>query len=69
MTAWMVVLLLGQAACAAVGLRVLAVSVAPRLPDATQTSSMVGDVWAPLAALAAAGVVCFTLAMRWFRWQ
>ena len=27
------------------------------------------DVWAPLAALAAAGVVCFTLAMRWFRWQ
>jgi len=27
------------------------------------------DVWAPLAALAGAGGVCFALAMRLFRWQ
>lgn len=27
------------------------------------------DVWAPVAALAVTGVLCFTLAMRWFRWQ
>jgi len=27
------------------------------------------DVWLPVTALAAAGLLCFTLAMRWFRWQ
>ncbi|MFN3241342.1 MAG: ABC transporter permease [Planctomycetota bacterium] len=27
------------------------------------------DVWLPVTALAAAGLICFTLAMRWFRWQ
>jgi len=27
------------------------------------------DVWAPLVALAAAGLACFALAMRLFRWQ
>ncbi|MCK5941969.1 MAG: ABC transporter permease, partial [Planctomycetes bacterium] len=27
------------------------------------------DVWLPVAALAAAGLLCFTLAMRLFRWQ
>ena len=27
------------------------------------------DVWVPIAALAVTGVLCFTLAMRWFRWQ
>ena len=27
------------------------------------------DVWVPVAALAVTGFACFSLAMRWFRWQ
>ena len=27
------------------------------------------DVWVPVVALAVTGSACFSLAMRWFRWQ
>ncbi len=39
------------------------------LRDVMLESGTLVDVLQPLAALAAAGAVCFTLAMRWFRWQ
>lgn len=39
------------------------------LRDVMLESGTLADVWLPLLLLLAAGVLCFTLAMRLFRWQ
>lgn len=49
---WMVLLLLGQAACAAIGLRVLVRRVLPASSRAGRGSCIYADVWAPLAIVA-----------------
>ena len=39
------------------------------LRDVMLEPGTVSDVWLPLVALAATGLLCFAVAMRLFRWQ